>query len=106
MTNLLASGIMMSSQLGNETIGGAKRNNCHDSWSDLVVDIFRGLPCRIRRACLAIAQAPCALPDVRALRIQARQTQVGWSYVRPCPPGILAASCLGKFAASPVVNWT
>src|SRR5258707_15669665 len=96
MTNLLASGIMMSSQLGNETIGGAKRNNCHDSWSDLVVDIFRGLPCRIWSACMAVAQAPCALPDARASR-----TKIAWHDVWSCPPGILA---MGRARPGPVIE--
>jgi hypothetical protein len=84
MTHLSASGIMMSSQLGNENTVG-ERTDRHDSCSDLVVDIFRRLPSRVWSACLAVAQASCAILEVRALR-----DPVAWPYAWPCTPGILA----------------
>jgi hypothetical protein len=58
----------MSSQLGNENTAWAKRTGCHDSCSDLVVDIFRRLLSRVWSARMAVAQASCALFEVRALR--------------------------------------
>ena len=84
MTNLSASGIMMSSQLRNEDKRRAKRDCYHASYPDLVVDILRGLPCWIRGAFLAVAQTSHALLDVRALSIQ-----IAVSYARSSAPGIL-----------------
>ena len=54
----------MSSQLGNECIGGATPDNNHASWSDLGVDVSCGLLARLRGASAAFAQAPRALPHV------------------------------------------
>jgi hypothetical protein len=69
MNNLSAPGIMISSQLGNEYIAGAKPDNEHASCSDLGVDISCGLPARLRGASAAVTQAPRALPDVCTVRI-------------------------------------
>jgi hypothetical protein len=33
---------MMSSQLGNQSVRGSKRDNCHACYSDLVDDVFAG----------------------------------------------------------------
>jgi hypothetical protein len=74
----------MSSQLQTEDIGGATRDNCHASCTDLVVDILRGLRFRIRRARMAVAQASYALSDVCTVPGEAAD-----QYVRSSPPRIL-----------------
>src|SRR3954447_26912432 len=94
MNNLSASGIMMSSQLRNENIGGTIRDNCHATCSDLVVDILRGILSRVRRAGMAIAQTSRAIPEVCAipLRLTAQRVpsiQSADQHVRPCTPRIL-----------------
>jgi len=85
----------MSSQLGTENTAG-ERTDCHDSCSNLVVDIFRRLPSRVWRACLAVAQASSAIFEVRALR-----DPVAWPDAWPCTPGILA---VGRASPGAVIN--